>query len=81
MIDQHGRRKPNANFLRDHFLREGRVTEVQALTILRQVTDMLTMEPNILRVNSPVTGMLPSNIQVYRELNHYSCRRYTRTIR
>lgn len=60
MIDQHGRRKPNADFLREHFIREGRLTETQALAILRQATDVLTPEPNILRVKSPVTGMLTS---------------------
>jgi serine/threonine-protein phosphatase 2B catalytic subunit len=58
MIDQHGRRKPNAEFLRGHFLQEGRLTEIQALTILRQATDSLTTEPNVLKVKSPVTGML-----------------------
>lgn len=58
MIDQHGRRRPNHDFLRGHFLREGRLTEVQALAILRQATDMLTSEPNVLKVTSPVTGML-----------------------
>jgi len=62
IIDQHGRRKPNADFLRDHFLREGRLTEIQALAILRLATDMLTTEPNVLRVKSPVTGMLPSHL-------------------
>jgi len=55
MNDQHGRRKPNAEFLREHFLREGRVTEVQALAILRQCTDVFTAEPNVLKVKSPVT--------------------------
>jgi len=55
--DQHGRRKPNPEFLREHFIREGRLTEDQALAILRQSTDVLTAEPNVLRVKSPVTGM------------------------
>ncbi|TFY75508.1 hypothetical protein EWM64_g8504 [Hericium alpestre] len=54
-IDQHGRRKPNPDFLRQHFLKEGRLTEEQALTIIRQTSDMLSMEPNILKVRSPVT--------------------------
>ena len=59
MNDQHGRRKPNAEFLREHFIHEGRLTEVQALAILRQCTDVLTTEPNVLKVKSPVTGMSP----------------------
>ena len=62
MIDQHGRRKPNADFLREHFLHEGRLTEIQALTILRQATDLLTTEPNVLKVKSPVTGMSPPHL-------------------
>ena len=62
MIDQHGRRKPNPDFLREHFLREGRLTEIQALALLRQATDMLTTEPNVLKVKSPVTGMLPPHL-------------------
>ncbi|KAF8504454.1 Metallo-dependent phosphatase [Russula emetica] len=55
MNDHHGRRKPNADFLREHFIREGRLTEIQALAILRQATDLLTTEPNVLKVKSPVT--------------------------
>lgn len=62
MIDQHGRRKLNADFLREHFIREGRLTETQALTILRQATDLLATEPNVLKVKSPVTGMLPPHL-------------------
>jgi serine/threonine-protein phosphatase 2B catalytic subunit len=61
-VDRHGRRKPNAEFLRDHFLREGRLTEAQALALLRQATDMLATEPNVLKVKSPVTGMLSSHL-------------------
>ncbi|KAI9451336.1 Metallo-dependent phosphatase [Russula earlei] len=53
--DRHGRRKPNPEFLREHFLREGRVTEDQALAILRQSTDLLMTERNVLKVTSPVT--------------------------
>jgi serine/threonine-protein phosphatase 2B catalytic subunit len=53
--DHHGHPKPNAEFLREHFLREGRLTEEQALAILRQCTEMLSSEPNLLKVKSPVT--------------------------
>jgi hypothetical protein len=58
MNDHHGRRKPNSEFLREHFLHEGRLTEEQALAILRQCTDMLAAAPNVLKVKSPVTGVL-----------------------
>ncbi|TFY68094.1 hypothetical protein EVG20_g3697 [Dentipellis fragilis] len=55
MLDQHGRRLPNPDFLRQHFLREGRLTEEQTLGILSQATEMLSLEANILKVRSPVT--------------------------
>jgi len=57
MNDQHGRRKPNADFLRHHFIHEGRLTEDQAVAILRLCKDLLASEPNMLKVRSPVTGM------------------------
>jgi len=53
--DAHGRRRPDPEFIREHFLREGRLREDQALTILRQATDVLSTEPNVLKVKSPVT--------------------------
>ena len=62
VIDHHGQQKPNAEFLRDFFLREGRLTESQAVALLRQATEMLAREPNMLKVKSPVTGMLPSHL-------------------
>lgn len=46
--------KPNVDFLRQHFLREGRVTEEQALSIIAKATDILRAEPNILELSSPV---------------------------
>lgn len=55
--DRHGRKKPNPEFLREHFIHEGRLTEDQALAILRQSTDVLATEPNVLKVKSPVTGV------------------------
>ena len=48
-----GRQKPNADFLRDHFLREGRLTEQQALTTLRMTTSVLSSEPNVLKGPQP----------------------------
>jgi hypothetical protein len=59
--DHHGRRKPNPDFLRDHFLHEGRLTEDQALVILRLCGELMSSEPNVLRVKSPVTGMSSSH--------------------
>ena len=82
MADQHGRRKPNAEFLREHFLREGRLTENQALALLRQATEMLTTEPNVLKVKSPVTGMSLSHfLRLLGVELLVSCRRHTWAIR
>ncbi|EGN94333.1 hypothetical protein SERLA73DRAFT_114496 [Serpula lacrymans var. lacrymans S7.3] len=54
VIDKYGERKPNAEFLKQHFLREGRLTEAQALFILVQATALLSSEANLVAVESPV---------------------------
>ncbi|CAK9438828.1 uncharacterized protein LODBEIA_P30520 [Lodderomyces beijingensis] len=46
---------PNCDFIRDHFFHEGRLTEDQAIRILKQATQLLTSEPNLLTVPAPVT--------------------------
>lgn len=56
LADQRGRRMPNASFLKQHFFREGRLTEAQALLILDQATQLLAGEPNLVDVASPVTS-------------------------
>ena len=48
--------KPDVNFLKNHFYREGRVSEEQALYILEKATDILKQEPNLISVDAPVTG-------------------------
>ena len=48
--------KPDVNFLKNHFYREGRVSEEQALYILEKATDLLKQEPNLISVDAPVTG-------------------------
>lgn len=56
--NQHGRdrSKPDVAFLKNHFYREGRVSEEQALWILETATDLLKKEPNVLQVDAPITG-------------------------
>ncbi|KII85433.1 hypothetical protein PLICRDRAFT_178507 [Plicaturopsis crispa FD-325 SS-3] len=54
-LDAFGGRRPNPEYLKQHFLREGRITESQALWILDQTTQVLAREPNLVAVNSPVT--------------------------
>lgn len=49
--------KPDIAFLKNHFYREGRVSEEHALFILEKGTELLKAEPNLLHVDAPVTGM------------------------
>ena len=50
--------KPDIAFLKNHFYREGRLTEEQALFILSRASDILKNEPNLLEVDAPITGAL-----------------------
>ncbi|KAI5117753.1 hypothetical protein M0805_000597 [Coniferiporia weirii] len=47
--------KPDVAFLKNHFYREGRLTEDQALYILDKGTELLRAEPNLLEVDAPIT--------------------------
>ncbi|KAI0371410.1 serine/threonine protein phosphatase 2B [Pilatotrama ljubarskyi] len=47
--------KPDVAFLKNHFYREGRLSEEQALFILEKGTEILRSEPNLLYVDAPVT--------------------------
>ncbi|KAG1887682.1 Metallo-dependent phosphatase-like protein [Suillus subluteus] len=47
--------KPDVAFLQNHFYREGRVTEDQAIWILEKATALLRAEPNVLQVDAPIT--------------------------
>ncbi|GAM84017.1 hypothetical protein ANO11243_020080 [Dothideomycetidae sp. 11243] len=49
------RSKPNIQFLKQHFYREGRLTEEQALWIIREGTKILSEEPNLLEMDAPIT--------------------------
>jgi serine/threonine-protein phosphatase 2B catalytic subunit len=59
--------KPDVAFLKNHFYREGRLKEEHALFILEKATRVLRAEPNVLTVDSPVTGAQP-HIRVHRHL-------------
>ena len=48
--------KPDVAFLKNHFYREGRISEEHALYILEKGTEILRAEPNLLYVDAPVTG-------------------------
>jgi serine/threonine-protein phosphatase 2B catalytic subunit len=47
--------RPNLPFLKQHFYREGRLTEDQALWIIRTGTQLLRVEPNLLEMDAPIT--------------------------
>ncbi|KAF5389736.1 hypothetical protein D9757_006048 [Collybiopsis confluens] len=49
------RSKPDIGFLKNHFYREGRLSEDQALWILDKGTEILKREPNVLNVDAPIT--------------------------
>ncbi|RSH79821.1 3',5'-cyclic-nucleotide phosphodiesterase (PDEase) (3':5'-CNP) [Apiotrichum porosum] len=49
------RSKPDIAFLKNHFYREGRLTEEQALYILEKGGEILHAEPNLLEVDAPIT--------------------------
>ncbi|GAA6061322.1 hypothetical protein JCM10212_003212 [Sporobolomyces blumeae] len=49
------RTKPDIAFLKNHFYREGRLTDDQALFILTEATKILRSEPNLLEVDAPIT--------------------------
>jgi serine/threonine-protein phosphatase 2B catalytic subunit len=49
------RTKPDIAFLKNHFYREGRLTEEQALWIIERGTEVLKREPNVLEVEAPIT--------------------------
>jgi serine/threonine-protein phosphatase 2B catalytic subunit len=50
--------KPDISFLKNHFYREGRLTEEQALYIIEKGTEVIRSEPNLLELSAPITGTL-----------------------
>ncbi|WFC96352.1 protein-serine/threonine phosphatase [Malassezia brasiliensis] len=47
--------KPDVQFLKNHFYREGRLTDDQAKYILIKATELLRAEPNLLELDAPIT--------------------------
>ncbi|KAL2824013.1 Metallo-dependent phosphatase-like protein [Aspergillus cavernicola] len=47
--------KPNLQFLKQHFYREGRLSEDQALWIIQAGNQILKSEPNLLEMDAPIT--------------------------
>jgi hypothetical protein len=74
--------KPDHAFLKNHFYREGRLSEEQAMFILEKGTEILHSEPNVLSVDAPITGNTPplDLRAVFADCDFGSMRRYPRTI-
>jgi serine/threonine-protein phosphatase 2B catalytic subunit len=49
--------KPDLEFLRTHLIHEGRLTEEQALFIIKTNTEVLRREPTMLEIDAPITGI------------------------
>lgn len=47
--------KPNLQYLKQHFYREGRLSEEQALWVIKLGTELLRAEPNLLAMEAPIT--------------------------
>lgn len=60
---------PNVDFIKQHFLKEGRLTEKQALYILDRATAILSREPNLVNVGSPVTSEFTSSLLIVIDAN------------
>lgn len=80
--DRNGAPIPNLDFIRGHFLAEGKLTEQQAIYILERATDLLSREPNLLSVPSPVTGESPCAISAcpFLTMPYLSLRRHSRPV-
>ncbi|KAI8623829.1 serine/threonine-protein phosphatase 2B catalytic subunit [Xylariaceae sp. FL1651] len=53
--DDESHTRPNITFLKQHFYREGRLTDEQALWIIKTGTELLRQEPNLLEMDAPIT--------------------------
>ncbi|KIM43487.1 hypothetical protein M413DRAFT_381895 [Hebeloma cylindrosporum] len=54
-VHEGSEKKINAEYLKQHFYREGRLKESQALYILEQATNICSREANMVTLKSPVT--------------------------
>ncbi|KAG4301222.1 hypothetical protein PCANB_002466 [Pneumocystis canis] len=55
IISEDGTKKPNLQFIKNHFYREGRVNENHALWIIQEGTKIFRNEPNLIEIDAPIT--------------------------
>lgn len=55
-FSKHDPSKPDVSFLKNHFYREGRISEDHAMWIIEKATTILRVESNVLQVEAPITG-------------------------
>lgn len=53
-------RLPDLDALRDHLALEGRLAPQDAIDLVRCAGEILRQEPNLLRLNDPITGTITS---------------------
>jgi serine/threonine-protein phosphatase 2B catalytic subunit len=69
--------KPDIAMLKNHFYREGRLSEEHALWILETTTAILRSESNVLQVDAPITGVASNPLPCsYTYLKIFSLRGY-----
>ncbi|KAI9491046.1 Metallo-dependent phosphatase-like protein [Zychaea mexicana] len=56
---------PDLQFLKEHFYREGRLSEEQAIYIINKGTEILKQEPNLLHLAAPITVCGDTHGQYY----------------
>ncbi|KAF8430894.1 Metallo-dependent phosphatase-like protein [Boletus edulis BED1] len=54
-FSKHDPSKPDIAFLKNHFYREGRISEDHAMWIIEKATAVLRAESNVLQVDAPIT--------------------------
>ena len=57
-------RRVDHDYLKNHFIREGRLKEQHALYIIEQATNVLSRERNLVNITSPVTSECPVHFRL-----------------
>ncbi|KTW29821.1 serine/threonine-protein phosphatase 2B catalytic subunit [Pneumocystis carinii B80] len=55
IMDENGGKRLNIQFIKNHFYREGRISEEHALWIIMEGTNIFRNEPNLIELEAPIT--------------------------